>query len=104
MFEFKASRLFSGIIFSPSTIHIDTSGVTLQRPGLFASREETIPFNKIASIQLKAQFIGPSAITIKGNDEAHIHANGFTKGEVRKMKRLILEFIWNLKTASGMER
>jgi uncharacterized membrane protein YdbT with pleckstrin-like domain len=88
---YQASKLASGVskVF-PHKIIITESSVTLNEPGLFGSKEKTIPFSKIASVNISTPLIGFSSITIEttGNDTLNI--NGFTKDEVREMKQTIL--------------
>jgi uncharacterized membrane protein YdbT with pleckstrin-like domain len=91
---YQASKLAAGVskVF-PHKITITDSSVTIIEPGLFSNKEKTIPFSKIASVNIDSPLIGFSTITIEttGNDSLTI--NGFTKDEVREMKQTILSKI-----------
>jgi uncharacterized membrane protein YdbT with pleckstrin-like domain len=88
---YQASKLAAGVskVF-PHRITITDNSVTITEPGLFSNKEKTIPFSKIASVNIDSPLIGFSTITIEttGNDSLTI--NGFTKDEVREMKQTIL--------------
>ena len=88
---YQASKLAAGVskVF-PHKITITDNSVTITEPGLFSNKEKTIPFSKIASVNIDSPLIGFSTITIEttGNDSLTI--NGFTKDEVREMKQIIL--------------
>ncbi len=88
---YQASKLASGVskVF-PHRITISDNSVTITEPGLFSNKEKTIPFSKIASVNIDSPLIGFSTITVEttGNDSLTI--NGFTKDEVREMKQIIL--------------
>jgi len=88
---YQASKLAAGVskVF-PHRITISDNSVTITEPGLFSNKEKTIPFSKIASVNIDSPLIGFSTITVEttGNDSLTI--NGFTKEEVREMKQTIL--------------
>jgi uncharacterized membrane protein YdbT with pleckstrin-like domain len=88
---YQASKLAAGVskVF-PHKITITDNSVTITEPGLFSNKEKTIPFSKIASVNIDSPLIGFSTITVEttGNDSLTI--NGFTKDEVREMKQIIL--------------
>jgi uncharacterized membrane protein YdbT with pleckstrin-like domain len=88
---YQASKLAAGVskVF-PHRITITDNSVTITEPGLFNNKEKTIPFSKIASVNIDSPLIGFSTIIIEttGNDSLTI--NGFTKDEVREMKQTIL--------------
>lgn len=90
---FIASRLTAGNKVFPCKISIDQHGVTLKIPGLFSGNEKTIPYTRIASVDIVCPFIGYSTIIIGTTGEGSIKAHGFLKNEVVKMKELILEKI-----------
>jgi uncharacterized membrane protein YdbT with pleckstrin-like domain len=88
---YQASKLAAGVSkLFPHKITITDNSVTITEPGLFSNKEKTIPFSKIASVNIDSPLIGFSTITIEttGNDSLTI--NGFTKDEVREMKQIIL--------------
>lgn len=88
---YQASKLAAGVSkLFPHKIKITDSSVTIIEPGLFSNKEKTIPFSKIASVNIDSPLIGFSTITIEttGNDSLTI--NGFTKDEVRELKQTIL--------------
>jgi len=90
MVTFIASRLTVGNKIFPSKIIIDQRGVTFKIPGLFSGNEKTVPYNRIASVDISCPFIGFSTIILETTGEGKILAHGFTKNEVVKMKELIL--------------
>ena len=88
---YQASKLAAGVSkLFPHKITITDNSVTITEPGLFSNKEKTIPFSKIASVNINSPLVGFSTITIEttGNDSLTI--NGFTKDEVREMKQTIL--------------
>jgi hypothetical protein len=87
---FISSRLTTGNKIFPSKIIVDELGVTLRIPGLFSGNEKTVPFTRIASVDIKCPFIGYSTVIIETTGEGHIEAHGFTKSEVKRMKELII--------------
>ena len=93
MTTFIASRLTSGNRFFPSKISIDEHSVTFKVPGIFSGKEKTIPYNRISSVDIDCPFVGYSTIIIETTGEGQIRAHGFTNGEVKRMKELILEKI-----------
>ncbi len=95
METFTASRLTEGNSVFPLTITIDELGITLKDPGLFSGKEKTIPFSRIASVDIECPFAGYSTIIIETTGEGKIRAHGFTKSEVKTMKSLILQRIGN---------
>ena len=93
MTTFIASRLTEGNRVFRSKIVFDEIGVTFKDPGLFSGKERTIPFSRISSVNIECPFVGYSTIIIETTGEGQIRAHGFTKGEVIRMKNLILEKI-----------
>jgi hypothetical protein len=91
METYIASRISNGNKLFPCKIAIDTMGVTVVIPGFFKGEEKTIPFQRIASVQVQTPLVGYSSISIESTGEGLIYAHGFTKREVREMKRIILE-------------
>jgi len=87
---FIASRLTAGNKIFPSKIIIDQSGVTFKIPGLFSGKEKTVPYTRIASVDIMCPFIGYSTIILETTGEGKIQAHGFTKSEVIQMKQQIL--------------
>jgi len=93
METFTASRLSEGNKVFPSQIIIDNQSLTFKVPSLFSGSEKTIPFSKIASVDIDCPMIGYSTIIIETTGEGSIRAHGFTKDEVKAMKSQILEKI-----------
>ena len=91
MDTFTASRLSAGNKVFPSQIIIDNLSLTFKIPGLFSGSEKTIPFSKIASVDIDCPMIGFSTIIVETTGEGNVRAHGFTKDEVKKMKELILQ-------------
>jgi uncharacterized membrane protein YdbT with pleckstrin-like domain len=87
---FIASRLTTGNKIFPSKIIVDDLGVTLRIPGLFSGNEKTIPFTRIASVDIFCPFIGYSTVVIETTGEGCIKAHGFTKSEAKRIKELVL--------------
>ncbi|HCY40649.1 MAG TPA: hypothetical protein DHV48_04735 [Prolixibacteraceae bacterium] len=93
METYTASRLTEGNRIFTSKIIIDDLGVTFRVPSLFSGNERTIPFNRISSVDIDSPLIGYSTIIIETTGEGQIRAHGFTRTEVKEMKRKILEKI-----------
>lgn len=90
METFTASRVSEGNRIFPSKITIDELGVTLKIPNFFSGNVKTIPYRRIASVDIDYPFVGYSTIIIETTGEGSIMAHGFTKKEVIRMKELIL--------------
>jgi uncharacterized membrane protein YdbT with pleckstrin-like domain len=90
---FIASRFTAGNKLFPAEICIEQQGVTLKIPGLFSGNEKTIPYTRIASVNIMCPFVGYSTIIIETPGEGIIKAHGFKKSEVKRMKELILSKI-----------
>ncbi len=93
MKTYTASRLSEGNKVFPIKILIDERGVTLKHPGVFSGQEKTIPFSRISSVDVDCPLVGFSTIMIQTTGEGKIDAHGFTKNEVKEMKKMILENI-----------
>ena len=93
METFIASRLTNGNRIFRSKISIDEFGVTLKDPGLFNREEKTIPFDKIAAVDIDCPLVGFSKISIETTGEGKISSQGFTAYKVKRMKNLILNKI-----------
>jgi len=90
---FVASRLTEGNRLFPSKIEIDELGVTLLAPGLFSDSEKTVPFSRIASVDIDTPLVGFSSITIQTTGEDQFRLNGFTAAEVKEMKAILIKKI-----------
>lgn len=88
--KYTASRLSDGNKIFPSTITIEGHSVTLKIPGLFKGTEQTIPMDRITSVDIETPFVGFSTIKIYSSGWDLITASGFTKAEVKEMKATIL--------------
>lgn len=93
---FIASRLTTGNRIFPSKIIVDELGVTLRIPGLFSGNEKTVPYTRIASVDIMCPFIGFSTVVIETTGEGRIKAQGFTKSEATRIKELVLAKINSL--------
>lgn len=93
METFLASRLTAGNKLFPSKVVIDQHGVTMKIRGLFSGNEKTVPYTRIASVDIFCPVIGYSTISIETTGEGIIKAHGFLKHEVVRMKELILSKI-----------
>ncbi len=94
MKTYQASKLASGVskVF-PHKITISENSVTITEPGLFSNKEKTIPFSKIASVNVDCPMIGFSKIILETTGSGNLSVNGFTKAEVNEMKQSILSKI-----------
>jgi uncharacterized membrane protein YdbT with pleckstrin-like domain len=90
---FAASRLTSGNRILPTKLQIDDVGVTIIEPGIFNDSRTTMPFSRIASIDIDCPLIGFSSISIVTSGEGNFRVNGFTKKEVEEMKTLIFKML-----------
>lgn len=93
MKTYTASRFFSGNGLFPAKIVIDDLTVTLKNPRLFSGQEKSIPYSRIASVNIEVPFIGFSSIAIETTGEGKISATGFLESEVKEMKEFILSKI-----------
>ena len=89
MKTFVASRLSDGNNVFPCKIIIDDNGVTVRIPGIFNNEDRFINFDNISSVTVDAPLIGYSTIRFYTTGIGMINAHGFTKSEVREIKRLI---------------
>ncbi len=93
MISYTASRLSEGNKMFPCNIQIDEQAVTFKMPGFFNGKETTIPMSRISSVDIETPLIGYSTIIIETTGEGSIRAHGFTKAEVKEMKKDILSKI-----------
>lgn len=91
MKTYTSSRLIDKNHLFPNSITIDDFGVTIKRPSLLSSKEETIPFSKISSVNIDCPIVGFSTIIITTTtQDREIKSSGFLKKEVVEMKKTIL--------------
>ncbi len=90
MKTYSASRISEGNKIFPCVISIDDQAVTFTLPGFFNGKETTIPMSRISSVDIETPLIGYSTIIIETTGEGSIRAHGFTKSEVKEMKKDIL--------------
>jgi uncharacterized membrane protein YdbT with pleckstrin-like domain len=93
MITYRASRLSEGNKIFPCVIHIEEQAVTFKVPGFFNGKETTIPMSRISSVDIETPLIGYSTIIIETTGEGSVRAHGFTKSEVKEMKKAILSKI-----------
>ena len=93
MERYTASRLTAGNRIFPARLVIDDSGVTLRQPALFSGKETSIPYSRIASVNISCPVVGYSTIHIQTTGEGMITVHGFLRSEVEAMKAAILERI-----------
>lgn len=91
MSTYTAARLSDGNKLFPCKITIDNMGVTVHIPGFFRGEERTIPFKRIACVDIQCPLIGYSSISIESTGDGVIYAHGFSKSEVKEMKQRILD-------------
>lgn len=90
---FKSSRISEGNKLFPISLQIDEIGVTFNRPSILGDNVTTIPFTKIASVQVNFPLVGYSTVTIFTVGEEQVTAHGFLKSDAQKIKSIILEKI-----------
>jgi uncharacterized membrane protein YdbT with pleckstrin-like domain len=93
MSTYSASRLSEGNKIFPCVIQIEEQAVTFKVPGFFNGKETTIPMSRISSVDIETPMIGYSTIIIETTGEGSVRAHGFTKSEVKEMKKDILSKI-----------
>ncbi|HET8964464.1 MAG TPA: site-specific integrase [Chitinophagales bacterium] len=76
MGTYIASRVSDGNKLFPCKIVIDALGVTVHIPGFFRGEEKTIPFSRIASVQIQTPLVGYS-VQIYNKYESHRKITGF---------------------------
>lgn len=94
MKEYQASKLANGVnkLF-PHKVTISDCAVTVIQPGVFSNKEKTIPFSKIASVDVSCPLVGFSTINIETSGNDTLTLVGFLKSEVNEMKDIILKNI-----------
>lgn len=93
METYIASRLTAGNKVYPAEVIIEELGVTLKIPGFWGGNEKTIPYSRIASVDISCPLVGYSTIVIGTTGEGSIKAYGFRKNQVERMKEQILSKI-----------
>ena len=86
--RFTASRLSEGYGFFPPEICIESAGLTIKIQNLFSGKSEFFDFNLISNISVNTPLIGFSTITFHAAS-AKVSVHGFTKSEVRQIKKAI---------------
>jgi hypothetical protein len=90
MQRYTASRLTAGNRLFPAQLHIDDMGVTLKKPSLFSGQETSVPYSRIASVNIECPVVGYSTIHIQTTGEGMITVHGFLRREVEEMKHILL--------------
>ena len=90
MKRYTSSRLTAGNRLFPAQLVIDDMGVTLRQPSLFSGKETSIPYTRIASVNISCPAVGYSSIHIHTTGEGMISVNGFLRQEVEEMKHTLL--------------
>ncbi len=86
--KFTASRLSSGNKMFPTEIYLESTGLTIKIPGLFKGESKQFDFDHIASVEIDTPMIGFSTISIFAGG-TQMTATGFTKDEVKQIKKAI---------------
>ena len=86
---FIASRLSNGNGLFPTEIHLNDFSVNIVKPGLIASEEKDMPYNKITSTKIISPIFGFTKIVFSciGLDE--IMVEGFERRYAEEIKRLV---------------
>jgi membrane protein YdbS with pleckstrin-like domain len=90
MKTFIGSRLSKNNKVFPPKLEFDEKYLTIIQPGVFSSKEKTIPFVNIASVNIECPLVGFSSITIETTGSEEFTVGGFYAEEVKEMKRIIL--------------
>ena len=86
--KFTASRISRDNVLFPPEIILEDEYLTLNYPGLFASRCTNIPYENISHISSVTPLIGFTTLSFYAfGKEVRIH--GFTVAEVKEIKRFI---------------
>ena len=86
---FKASRLTSGNRLFPMRIEVTRDRVTLIKPSLLSSDEESIPLSKVASVNIQTGLLW-STIRIDSTGGSNpIVSHGHRKADARAIRDLI---------------
>ena len=75
----------------PCKIIVGGSKITVRIPGLFHNKDKDIPFDKISEVSVDTPLVGFSTITFYTTGVGVVSAHGFTKSEVKEIKRLYEE-------------
>ncbi len=89
MKTFTASRVSDGNGVFPCKIIVGGNKITVRIPGLFSNQDKEIGFDKISEVSVDTPLVGYSTITFYTTGIGYVKAHGFTKSEVKEIKRLI---------------
>jgi len=89
MKTFTASRLSDDNGLFPCKIIVSGNKITVRIPGFFNNQDKDISFDKISEVSVETPLIGYSTVTFYTTGIGVVAAHGFTKSEVKEIKRLI---------------
>ena len=88
---FLANRLSDGNFLFPMEIRVEDDVVKIVKPGLISSREKSIKYNKLTSVEVYSPVIGFSKIIISAYNLDQLIINGFERRDAEEAVRLILK-------------
>ena len=88
--KFKTSRLSEGNKVFPAEINLEQNSVEVRIPGLFSGDSKYLNYQDITAIEVDTPMIGFSTLRLFHNGNK-IEIHGFTKADVKEIRRLIDE-------------
>jgi len=88
--KFKTSRLSEGNKVFPAEINLEENSVEVRIPGLFSGDSKYLNYQDITAIEVDTPMIGFSTLRLFHNGNK-IEIHGFTKADVKEIRRLIDE-------------
>jgi hypothetical protein len=86
---FSASRFTKGNLFFPTRIEVGPERVLRVKPRFFGSNEESIPINKVASVQISTGMIWSNIRIDSAGGTNPILSHGHTKGDAERIRELV---------------
>ena len=88
--KFKTSRLSEGYKVFPAEINLEENSVEVRIPGLFSGDSKYLNYQDITAIEVDTPMIGFSTLRLFHNGNK-IEIHGFTKADVKEIRKLIDE-------------
>ncbi|TDO21859.1 hypothetical protein [Pedobacter duraquae] len=88
--KFKTSRLSEGNKVFPAEINLEENSVEVRIPGLFSGDSKYLNYQDITAIEVDTPMIGFSTLRLFHNGNK-IEIHGFTKADVKEIRKLIDE-------------
>jgi hypothetical protein len=86
---FQASRWTRGNLFFPTRIEVGPERVLRIKPKFFGSNEESIPINKVASVQISTGMIWSDIRIDSAGGTNPIVSHGHRKADAERIRQLV---------------